>query len=134
MALVLNEEQQMLKDSARDFLQSRSPIANLRELRDGGESIGFKREFWSEIAQMGWPAINIPESYGGLEYGCSGLASTAARDVARLARQARARAGSRSSVGSETIPRSLFKPCRPTGATMPNSAKCARRAFTDMVR
>ncbi len=73
MALVLNEEQQMLKDSARDFLQSRSPIANLRALRDGGESIGFKREFWSEIAEMGWPAINIPESYGGLEYGCSGL-------------------------------------------------------------
>ena len=73
MALVLNEEQLMLRDAARDFLQKRSPIANLRELRDGGESIGFSRELWSEIAEMGWPAINIPESYGGLEYGCSGL-------------------------------------------------------------
>ncbi len=73
MTLVLNEEQQMLRESARDFLQARSPIANLRDLRDSGESDGFDRDLWSEIAEMGWAAINIPESYGGLEYGCSGL-------------------------------------------------------------
>ena len=41
MALVLNEEQQMLRDAARDFLQSRSPVAHLRELRDGDDTIGF---------------------------------------------------------------------------------------------
>ncbi len=73
MTLVLNEEQQMLRESARDFLQARSPIAKLRDLRDSGESDGFDRDLWSEIAEMGWAAINIPESYGGLEYGCSGL-------------------------------------------------------------
>lgn len=73
MALVLNEEQLMLRDAARDFLQSRSPVASLRALRDGGEGTGFDRELWSEIAEMGWPAIAIPESYGGLEYGCTGL-------------------------------------------------------------
>ncbi len=73
MALVLNEEQLMLRDSARDFLQSRSPVASLRELRDGDGNTGFSRTLWTEIAGMGWPAINIPESYGGLDYGCSGL-------------------------------------------------------------
>ncbi len=73
MALVLNEEQLMLRDAARDFLQSRSPIASFRELRDNGKTTGFSRELWTEMAEMGWAAIHIPESYGGLEYGCSGL-------------------------------------------------------------
>ena len=73
MTLVLNEEQLMLRDAAHDFLHSRSPVARLRELRDGNESAGFSHDLWSEFAEMGWPAINIPESYGGLEYGCTGL-------------------------------------------------------------
>ena len=36
MALVLTEEQTMLRDSARDFLQGRAPVSHLRELRDSG--------------------------------------------------------------------------------------------------
>ncbi len=38
MALVLNEEQVMLKDAARDFLRERAPVSHLRELRDSGNS------------------------------------------------------------------------------------------------
>ena len=73
MALVLNEEQLMLKDSARDFLKSRAPVSHLRELRDNANSDGFSRELWSEMAEMGWPAILVPEQYGGLQYGHVGL-------------------------------------------------------------
>ena len=73
MTLVLNEEQLMLKESAKDFLQQRAPVSHLRELRDSGSDSGYSEELWLEIAEMGWTAILIPEQYGGLEYGYSGL-------------------------------------------------------------
>jgi alkylation response protein AidB-like acyl-CoA dehydrogenase len=73
MALVLNEEQLMLKDSARDFLKGRAPVSHLRNLRDSANEEGFSRELWSEMVEMGWPAILVPEKYGGLEYGYTGM-------------------------------------------------------------
>ena len=73
MALVLNEEQLMLKDSARDFLQGRAPVSHLRELRDSDNKDGLSRELWSEMADMGWPAILVPEQHGGLGYGYTGI-------------------------------------------------------------
>jgi acyl-CoA dehydrogenase len=73
MALVLTEEQTMLRDSARDFLRGRAPVSHLRELRDSGNEDGFSREVWAEMVEMGWASILIPEEYGGLDYGYSGL-------------------------------------------------------------
>lgn len=73
MALVLNQEQLMLKDSVRDFLKSRAPVSHLRNLRDSASTEGFSRELWSEMTEMGWPAILVPEQYGGLEYGYTGM-------------------------------------------------------------
>jgi alkylation response protein AidB-like acyl-CoA dehydrogenase len=73
MALVLNEEQQMLRDSARNFLQERAPVSHLRALRDEGSEDGFSRELWAEMAEMGWTAILVPEEHGGLGYGFTGL-------------------------------------------------------------
>ena len=34
MALILNEEQQSLKDIAKDFLQKNAPVTHFREIRD----------------------------------------------------------------------------------------------------
>jgi alkylation response protein AidB-like acyl-CoA dehydrogenase len=73
MTLVLQEEQTMLRNAAKDFLQARAPLSHLRQLRDEGVAEGFSRELWEEMAEMGWAAIIIPESYGGLEYGYTGL-------------------------------------------------------------
>lgn len=73
MALVLNEEQLMLKDSARSFLDSQAPVSHLRDLRDSENKEGFSRELWAEMADMGWPAILVPEQYGGLGYGYTGI-------------------------------------------------------------
>jgi alkylation response protein AidB-like acyl-CoA dehydrogenase len=73
MALVLTEEQLMLRDAARGFLADKAPIGHLRELRDSGNPDGFSRELWSEMADMGWSAILVPEEYGGLGYGFTGL-------------------------------------------------------------
>ena len=73
MALVLNEEQVMLRDAARNFLQERAPVSHLREIRDSGNHKGFSSELWTEMADMGWTAILVPEKYGGLGYGYAGL-------------------------------------------------------------
>ena len=73
MALVLNEEQRMLRDAARDFLTQRAPVSHLRQIRDSGNELGFSRELWDEIVEMGWTAILVPEEHGGLGYGYTGL-------------------------------------------------------------
>jgi alkylation response protein AidB-like acyl-CoA dehydrogenase len=73
MALVLNEEQRMLRDAARDFLAQRAPISHLRQIRDGGNEVGFSRDLWGEMVEMGWTAILVPEEFGGLGYGYAGL-------------------------------------------------------------
>ena len=73
MALVLNEEQTMLRDAARDFLGARAPVSHLRELRDHNDRDGFSRELWAEMAELGWSAILVPQEHGGLGYGYTGL-------------------------------------------------------------
>ena len=73
MALLLTDEQRMLADSARAFLDDRAPISHLRALRESGNDAGFARELWSEIAELGWPAVLVPEDHGGLGYGYVGV-------------------------------------------------------------
>ncbi len=73
MALVLNEEQVMLKDAAAGFLAGKASVAQLRALRDAGDENGFSSEVWQEMVDMGWAGIAIPEAYGGLGYGYTGL-------------------------------------------------------------
>jgi alkylation response protein AidB-like acyl-CoA dehydrogenase len=73
MALVLNEEQLMLKDAAAGFLAEKAPVAALRALRDERDANGYDTGLWQEMAAMGWAGIAIPEAYGGLGYGYTGL-------------------------------------------------------------
>ena len=76
MALVLNEEQQMLKESARGFLAEFAPVAELRKQRDAGSETGYGDKLWAQMANMGWAAILVPEAYGGLDFGHMGIAPT----------------------------------------------------------
>jgi len=73
MALVLNEEQQMLKDAAAGFLAEKATVSHLRALRDAQDELGYSSQVWSEMAEMGWAGIAIPEQFGGLGYGYTGL-------------------------------------------------------------
>lgn len=73
MPLVINEEQQMLKTSAKEFLKENSPISKLRFLRDTKDKSGYDKALWKEMANMGWTALNIPVAYGGLDFGYTGL-------------------------------------------------------------
>ena len=73
MALVLSEEQRMLQQTAAGFLSEKAPVAALRGLRDSGDAQGYDAGLWREMAAMGWTGIAIPEAYGGLDYGYTGL-------------------------------------------------------------
>jgi len=63
MDLVLNEEQKLLRQAAKDFANARSPIARARKLR--GTEPAFSRELWKEMAELGWLGLTIDEKYGG---------------------------------------------------------------------
>jgi len=65
MALILNEEQSMLRDSARGLIGSKAPVAQLRKLRDERDATGFSRELWRAFAEMGFPGLLVAEEYGG---------------------------------------------------------------------
>lgn len=69
MPLYLNDEQAMLRDSAKDFIAEVAPVAHLRGLRDAADSIGFSRPLWKQFAEMGFTGILVPESDGGLGLG-----------------------------------------------------------------
>ena len=69
MALVLNEEQTMLRDSARGFLGDAAPVAHLRKLRDGRDETGFSPELWRKFAELGFCGVLVPEAYGGSALG-----------------------------------------------------------------
>ena len=73
MPMILNEEQNMLKDSAKDFCTNSAPIEQLRKLRDENNADGFDRDTWKAMVELGWAGIPFPEEHGGLAFGYKGL-------------------------------------------------------------
>ncbi len=70
MALVLTEEQSMLRDSARGLISDKAPVSHLRQLRDAKDASGFSRELWKTFAEMGFSGLLVPEEFGGSGLGC----------------------------------------------------------------
>ncbi len=73
MSMILSEEQNMLKDSAKDFCGTNTPITQLRKLRDDADENGYDLEVWKKMVELGWSAIPWGEEHGGLEFGYKGL-------------------------------------------------------------
>lgn len=73
MAMILNEEQVMLKEAAAEFCSKRSPITKFRELRDAKIEEGFAPDLWATMVEMGWTGAMFPESLGGYDFGYQGL-------------------------------------------------------------
>jgi Acyl-CoA dehydrogenase, N-terminal domain. len=68
--LVMTEEETMLADMARGFLDGAAPVSKLREMRDAGET--HDAALWKEMADMGWAGVLVPEVAGGSGYGLCG--------------------------------------------------------------
>ena len=73
MKLVLSEEEQFLKDTAKNFAEERSPISHFRSLRDNNDRKLWDKDIWSEMVKLGWPGILIPEEFGGSNFGVTGI-------------------------------------------------------------
>ena len=66
-----NDEQQAIRDTAREMLAKRSPFSRVRE---HAEAQSRDDELWSEICELGWPGIAIDEEHGGQGLGTLELA------------------------------------------------------------
>ena len=60
MALVLTEEQSLLRDSARGLISDKAPVSHLRQLRDAKDEIGFSRDLWKAFAEIGFAGLLVP--------------------------------------------------------------------------
>ncbi len=67
MDLGLSEEQEMLKNFARDFLEKEVPEKYVRDMEE--DEKGYSPEVWSKMAEQGWQGLIIPEDLGGTGLG-----------------------------------------------------------------
>jgi alkylation response protein AidB-like acyl-CoA dehydrogenase len=66
---VLNDEQTMLRDMAREWADNESPVSAFRKVRDAQVAAGYDDAAWREMGQMGWAGIVVPEEFGGSAFG-----------------------------------------------------------------
>jgi alkylation response protein AidB-like acyl-CoA dehydrogenase len=59
----LSEQQEMLKNTARDFLEKECPKSLVREAEKNEK--GYSPELWKKMADLGWMGLVLPEKYGG---------------------------------------------------------------------
>ena len=63
MDLGLSEEQEMLRNFARDFLEKECPESLVREMEE--DERGYPATLWQGMARQGWQGLIIPAEYGG---------------------------------------------------------------------
>src|SRR6266851_1343946 len=63
----LTEEQQQLKDSARNFLSRECPTTRVRAVM--ADDVGMPRDLYRQIANLGWSGLIVPEKFGGAGLG-----------------------------------------------------------------
>ncbi len=63
MDLGLSEEQELLKNSAREFLEKECPEEHVRAMEE--DEKGYSSALWKKMADLGWQGLMIPEDQGG---------------------------------------------------------------------
>ena len=63
MDLGLTEQQELLKNAARDFLENECPETLVREMEE--DERGYSPDLWGKMAEQGWQGLLIPEEHGG---------------------------------------------------------------------
>jgi len=67
MQFGLNESQEFLRDSARQFFAGECPISQVRRLME--TDTGFDANLWGKLAEQGYTGILFPEEFGGVGLG-----------------------------------------------------------------
>ncbi|MFO0660037.1 MAG: acyl-CoA dehydrogenase [Polyangiaceae bacterium] len=63
MDFELTADQKLLVDTVASFAKRESPPSRLRKLRE--DAIGYSRDTWKQMAELGWLGVMFPESMGG---------------------------------------------------------------------
>jgi alkylation response protein AidB-like acyl-CoA dehydrogenase len=77
----LNDEQEMLRSTIRDFLETQVPVSKVRALAD--VPAGYEEQWWKQAAELGFTAMLVPEDDGG-----GTLSGKPATDVVIIAEEA----------------------------------------------
>ena len=72
MDFALSEEQELLRKSARDFLNTECPKSIVKEIE--ASELGYLPELWKKMAALGWMGLILPEEYGGADFNLLDLA------------------------------------------------------------
>jgi alkylation response protein AidB-like acyl-CoA dehydrogenase len=67
MDLSLTEEQEMLRNFARDFLEKECPESHVRDMELDDQ--GYSPDLWRKMAEQGWQGLIVPDAYGGVGMG-----------------------------------------------------------------
>jgi alkylation response protein AidB-like acyl-CoA dehydrogenase len=70
-----SEDQQLLRETTRRFLEARSPVSEVRRLLE--DPVGFDPRVWRQGAQLGWASMFVPEAFGGMAESASGAVDAA---------------------------------------------------------
>jgi alkylation response protein AidB-like acyl-CoA dehydrogenase len=58
-----SDEQELLRQTARDFLAENCPTAFVRQMME--DDTGYAPALWKKMADLGWLGLAFPEEYGG---------------------------------------------------------------------
>jgi alkylation response protein AidB-like acyl-CoA dehydrogenase len=61
-----DEDQYVIKRTAHELLGKRSSMERVRAAAEDGS---YDEALWTELCELGWPGIAVPEAYGGLGLG-----------------------------------------------------------------
>jgi alkylation response protein AidB-like acyl-CoA dehydrogenase len=62
-----SDEQDMLRQTARAFLEEHCPTTFVRQMMEDDK--GYSPDLWKEMAELGWLGLAFPEAYGGQGFG-----------------------------------------------------------------
>ncbi len=65
MDTTLSEEEVMVRETARKFLEAQCPTKLVREMEKDPK--GYPPALWKQAADLGWQGLALPEKYGGSE-------------------------------------------------------------------
>ena len=65
----LTEEQSLIRDQAKSWATSESPLTKFRKMRDERVDNAYWPDAWQSMIDMGWTGILVPEAHGGSDLG-----------------------------------------------------------------
>ncbi len=63
MDVLLNDDENLIVDSAREFLTNECPTKLVRAMEV--DAVGYSKELWTKVAELGWQGMCMPEKVGG---------------------------------------------------------------------